>query len=201
MNLRVFSPKICNLSWPLSTKEYSENSFLKNLKPTKNQWICIENQLSGFYFKLTLTGNEISITNHEVHRFSNSLQHKLKNPAKWLAKCIFAYVLRTRFCKHKVFGRITKATMVHHLIPKKAHINASSFFQNSYCWFISEHFGQTWLNPTTISRDIGKLLLQSSMSMPGMPDHTQEKLHAQTAAFMDILLHAKSKLSTSNIKI
>ena len=34
--------------------------------------------------------------------------------------------------------------------------------------------------------------------MPGMPDYTQEKLHHQTAASMDILLHAKSKLSTSN---
>ena len=34
--------------------------------------------------------------------------------------------------------------------------------------------------------------------MPGMPDHTQEKLHDQIAASMDILLHAKSKLSTSN---
>ena len=34
--------------------------------------------------------------------------------------------------------------------------------------------------------------------MPGMPDHTQEKLHDQIAASMDIALHAKSKLSTSN---
>ena len=59
-------------------------------------------------------------------------------------------------------------------------------------------FGQACLNPTTLSRDIGNLLFQSTMSMPGMPEHTQEKLHAQTVAFMDILLHAKSKLSTSN---
>ena len=29
-----------------------------------------------------------------------------------------------------------------------------------------------------------------------MSDHTQEKLHAQTVAFMDILLQAKIKLST-----
>ena len=71
-------------------------------------------------------------------------------------------------------------------------IHTVDLFQNT--------FGQTWLNPTTISRDIGKLLLQSSMSMPGMSDHTQEKLHAQTVAFMDILLHAKIKLSTWNIK-
>ena len=33
--------------------------------------------------------------------------------------------------------------------------------------------------------------------MPGMPEHTQEKLHDQITAFMDILLHAKSKVSTS----
>ena len=32
----------------------------------------------------------------------------------------------------------------------------------------------------------------------GMPDHTQIKPQGQTVAFMDILLHAKSKLSTSN---
>ena len=31
-----------------------------------------------------------------------------------------------------------------------------------------------------------------------MPDPTQEKLHDQIAASMDILLHAKSKLSISN---
>ena len=34
--------------------------------------------MSGFYFKITLTGNELSITNHEVHGFSNSFQH-IKN--------------------------------------------------------------------------------------------------------------------------
>ena len=34
--------------------------------------------------------------------------------------------------------------------------------------------------------------------MPGMHDHTQEKLQDKTAASIDILLHAKSKLSTSN---
>ena len=36
------------------------------------------------------------------------------------------------------------------------------------------------------------------MGLPGMPDHTQEKLRNQIAALMDFLLHAKSKLSTSN---
>ena len=34
--------------------------------------------------------------------------------------------------------------------------------------------------------------------MPGMPDHTQEKPHDQIAASIDILVHAKSKRSTSN---
>ena len=42
------------------------------------QWICRENQLSGFYFKITLTGNELSITNNEIHGFSNGFQH-IKN--------------------------------------------------------------------------------------------------------------------------
>ena len=86
-----------------------------------------------------MTGNEISINNHEVHGFSNSFQYKLKNPANWLAKYIFAYNLRIRFCRHQVFGRITKATMIHHLPPKNADIDGPIFFQNPYCWFISEH--------------------------------------------------------------
>ena len=34
------------------------------------EWLC---------FKITLTGNELSITNHELHGFSNSLQHINKN--------------------------------------------------------------------------------------------------------------------------
>ena len=55
-------------------------------------------------------------------------------------------------------------------------------------------FGQTWLNPTILSGDIGNLLFQSTMDMPGMPDHTEQKLHDQIVASMDILLHAKSKL-------
>ena len=31
------------------------------------------------------------------------------------------------------------------------------------------------------------------MGMPDMPDHSQEKLHDQNVASIDILLHAKSK--------
>ena len=34
--------------------------------------------MSGFYFEITLDGNELSITNHEVRGFSNSFQH-IKN--------------------------------------------------------------------------------------------------------------------------
>ena len=33
--------------------------------------------------------------------------------------------------------------------------------------------------------------------MPVVPDQSQEKIHDQIAALMDILLHAKSKISTS----
>ena len=113
-----------------------------------NQWICIENQLGGFYFKLTLTGNEISITNHEVHGFSNSFQHKLKNLADWLAKCIFAYSWRTRFCIHKVFDRITKATMVHHLTPKESrHWWTNFFFKIHIADLFQNNIGQASLNP------------------------------------------------------
>ena len=50
-----------------------------------------------------------------------------KNPANWLAKYIFAYNLRKRFWN--AFGRITKATMVHHLTSEKAPIDGSIFFK------------------------------------------------------------------------
>ena len=43
-----------------------------------------------------------------------------KKPTNWLANYTFACKLRKRFWRH-FFGRITKATMVHHLTPKKAH--------------------------------------------------------------------------------
>ena len=32
---------------------------------------------------------------------------------------------------HKVFGKITKATMVHHLTPKKVHIDGPIFLKKS----------------------------------------------------------------------
>ena len=34
--------------------------------------------------------------------------------------------------------------------------------------------------------------------MRDMPDHTQDKIHDQIAARIDVLLHVKSKLSTSS---
>ena len=67
--------------------------------------------------------------------------------------------------------------MVHHLTSKKAHIDGSVFFQNPHCSFILEHFWASLTKPTTLSRNIGNLLFHSFMGMPGMPDHTQEKLH------------------------
>ena len=38
-------------------------------------------------------------------------------------------VLRTKFCRHKVFGIITKATMVHHLTLEKTHFDGPNFFK------------------------------------------------------------------------
>ena len=57
------------------SEKYSEIWNQRHIHIECNQWICIENQLRGFYFKITLTGNELSITNHEVHGFSNSFEN------------------------------------------------------------------------------------------------------------------------------
>ena len=81
---------------------------------------------------------------------------------------------------------------------KKHTLMDQFFFQNPYCWFILEHFWTSLTKPTTLSRDIDNLLSQSTMGMPFMPDHNQEKLHDQITASMDMLLLVKSKLSTSN---
>ena len=102
---------------------------------------------------------------------------KIKN-----AQCIFAYNLRTKFCRHKVFGRIIKPTMVHHLTAKKTHIDGPIFFKIHISDLFQSTFGQAWLDLTTLSRDIGDLLFQSTMGMQGMPYHTQEKLRDQTVA-------------------
>ena len=71
----------------------------------------------------------MSIANHEVYLFSYSFQHikNLKIHISLIGQIHFAYNLRTRFCRNKVFGRITKATMVHHFRPKIAHINRTAF--------------------------------------------------------------------------
>ena len=50
------------------------------------------------------------------------------------------------------------------------------FFKIHIADLFQSTFGQPWLNPTTLSRDIGDFLFQSTMGKPGMPDHTQEKL-------------------------
>ena len=39
-------------------EKYSKNSSLCHIHIDFKQWISIENQLSGFYFKITLTGNK-----------------------------------------------------------------------------------------------------------------------------------------------
>ena len=83
---------------------------------------------------------------------------------------------------------------MHHLTPKKSRLH----FKIHLADLFHSTFGQARLNPTTLSRDIADLLFQRTMGMPDMSGHTQEKLHDQTVASMDILLHAKSKLSISN---
>ena len=114
-----------------------------------NQWICIENLLSGFCFKITLTANEISITNHKVHGFLNGFQH-IKN------------IKILQIDRLNVFSLTT--------------------------W-------EPCFADITLSGDYCILLFQSTL---GMPDHAQEKFMIVTAASMDILLHVKNKLSTSN---
>ena len=127
--------------------------------PPSHPWASPKNPILNSV-KVKLTGNKINIANYKVYRFSNSFQHikNEKNPAKWYVKYICAYNLRTGFCKHKVFGRTTKATMVHHLTPKKAQIDGWNFFQNPHWWFISEHFWVSLTNPNSLSRDIGNFI-------------------------------------------
>ena len=92
-----------------------------------NQWICIENQLSGFYFKITLTGNELSITNHEVHGFSNSFQH-IKN---WKTPCKLTG--QTHFCLHFEEDLLKKCFRQNH----KGNYGASFNTQKSTHWWIN----------------------------------------------------------------
>ena len=64
--------------------------------------------------------------------------------------------------------------MVHHLTPKKAHINRSNFFQNPYCWFILEHFWTSLTKSTTLPGDINNFLFQSTMGMSGIPGNAKK---------------------------
>ena len=61
--------------------------------------------------------------------------------------------------------------MVHHLTPKKAHIDGSIFVQNPYCWFILAHFWTSLTKPTTLPGDINIFLFQSTVGMSGIPDN------------------------------
>ena len=145
-----------------------------------------------------MTGYQLSITNHEVDGFSNSFQHvkNSKNLENWLAslKCIFTCNLKTRFWRHKDFGRITKATMMHHSRSKKYTLMEQFFFKIYIAHLFLSIVQQVWVNPAALSRDIGN---SSSQSTIDIRNHTQAKLHDQTRASMNILLDAKSKLSTS----
>ena len=65
------------------SEKYSENSSLKNLKPMSYSYRVQSMNLhrksiEWFLFIITLTGNGLSVTNHEIHGFSNSFQH-IKN--------------------------------------------------------------------------------------------------------------------------
>ena len=62
-----------------------------------------------------------------------------------MAKYIFADNLRKRFWRN-VFGRITKATMVHHLTPKKHTLPDQFSFKIHTADLFSSTFGQAWLN-------------------------------------------------------
>ena len=149
------------------SKKCSENSSLKiwnqcHIHIECNRWICLENQLCGFYFKITLTGNELSIPNHEVHGFSNSFQLKMKKitmqtdwpntflPTTWersFEEMFFVESQRQLWC------------IISH--PKKAHIDGSMFFQNPSCWFVLQHFWASFTKPTTLSKDFNNLFFRA----------------------------------------
>ena len=62
------------------SKKYSENRSLENFKPIPYSYRVESMNLHRksiecFYFRIALTADELSITNHEVHGFSNSFQH------------------------------------------------------------------------------------------------------------------------------
>ena len=67
-----------------------------------------------------------------------------KNPAIWLAKCIFAFNWRTRFFMACSFNRIIKVIMVHNLNPKNLYTNGLLFpsLQNQNNSIFCSVFGQ-----------------------------------------------------------
>ena len=107
-----------NKNGPICPNKHLSENLLINVVPVIHAYLHFKN-----------------ITNHQVNGFSNSFQliNNQKSPSSWLDKYIFAYELRKTFWRN-VFGRITKPTMVHHLTPKKVHMDGSFFFQNPYCW-------------------------------------------------------------------
>ena len=76
-----------------------------------------------FYFKMILTGNELSIINHEVNGFLNSFHHTKNLKKNLKTYWTNAFSPTTRFCRRKAFGRITKATIMHHLTSKQVNID------------------------------------------------------------------------------
>ena len=86
---------------------------------------------------------------------------------------------------------ITKATMMHHLTPKKYTLMDQFFFQNR-CWFISEHYSASLTKPNNPFKRYRRFDISEHYGMPGMPDHSQEKPYDQIVSSMDILLHFQS---------
>ena len=83
--------------------------------------------MSGFYFNTALTGNELSITNHEVHGVLNSFQHNKnkKRPCNLIGQIQGNY----SESQSQLF-RITKAMIRNYSEPQR---QRSFLFQNPYC--------------------------------------------------------------------
>ena len=82
-----------------------------------------------------MTGNELRITNHEVNGFLNSFQHT-KNTKNLKTYWPNAFLPTTRFCRHKNHKSNYHASCN---TQTSKHWLTKFFFQNLYCWFISQH--------------------------------------------------------------
>ena len=51
------------------------------------------------------------------------------------------------FSSHQVFGIMTKAAMVHHLIPKKAYVDGPLFLENLCSRFVPEYYWESLTKP------------------------------------------------------